>query len=124
MTGPSLSPDSVLRRSPVYRELQRLGAVFEALGDGAVAVTVGATAAAEAERARALGLCDLSVLPRAGYKGWAAIDWGRRQGLGIGERNNLAYPQADGALVARLADSEFLVLGPGGRAGATVARLA
>ena len=104
------APESFKRRSPVHRELSALGATFTELAGAAAAIDFG-DPDGEAQAAKALGLCDLSALPRSGVKGWRALDWLRRQGIAIGEAENLAYPQADGALVARLAASEALVLG-------------
>ena len=63
------------------------------------------------ERAGVLGLCDLSVLPRHGFKGWAALEWGRSCGAAIAAENNRAAAQEDGTTIARLADSEILLLG-------------
>ena len=64
----------------------------------------------EISQARWLGLADLTPLPRTGFKGREVIQWGRSQGLEIGQRNNQAYPQPNGTLVARLADFEIMIL--------------
>ena len=104
------APESFKRRSLVHRELSALGASFVEVAGAAAAIDFG-DPDGEAQVAKALGLCDLSALPRSGVKGWRALDWLHEQGIAIGEVENLAYPQADGALVARLAASEALVLG-------------
>jgi sarcosine oxidase subunit gamma len=105
----SAAPESFSRRSFVHRELSALGASFAEVAGAAVAMEFG-DPDGEAAAAKGLGLCDLSTLPRSGVKGWGALDWLRGQGMAIGADDNLAYPQGDGALVARLAASEALIL--------------
>jgi len=121
----SVDPAARPRRSPLYRELASAGARFADIDDTVVATGFGDDPVIEARGAHELGLCDLTLSPRAGYKGYAAIEWARGHGLVIGDENNRAYPQSDGCQVARLADSEILILGdvgarhdhrpPGGR---------
>lgn len=120
----SPAPTAFKRRSPLYRELVRRGAVFAEVEGCAAPLTCGATADVEAAAARRLALCDVSAAARAGYKGWAAIDWLREQGCEIGEACNRAYAQDDGTLIARLAEGEALLLAPPGRSGARFSRLA
>ena len=119
-----LAPTACKRRSFIYRELVRLGAAFAEVDGCAAPVTCGASAAEETAAARRLGLCDVSAAARAGYKGWRAIDWLRDQGCVIGAANNQAYAQDDGTLIARLADSELLILAPPHRQGGRIRRLA
>ena len=120
-----VDPTAYPRRSPLYHELAALGADFEELAGAACAVRCGADADAEAARARALGLCDLSVVPRRGFKGWAAIDWANKNGAAVGPENNRAFTQRDGTLAARLADGEILLLGDlSGRADVAAALMA
>ena len=106
-----LDPAMKIRRSPVYRKLLEAGACFVETDIGVVATRMFETATIEAERARNLGLCDLTLYPRAGYKGWAAIDWARELGIKIGEQNNRTYMQSDSTRVVRLSDNEFLIPG-------------
>ena len=108
---PGVDPTAYPRRSPLYRELAALGAEFEELAGAASAVRVGADTDAEVARTRGLGLCDLSSLPRGGFKGWAAIEWAQRNGAAVGPENNRAYAQEDGTRLARLGDGEILLLG-------------
>ncbi|MCW5623251.1 MAG: hypothetical protein KIT73_00855 [Burkholderiales bacterium] len=62
-----------------------------------------------AVRAAALGICDVSALPRTGFKGPGAANWLAAQGLSIpGVANSWCFTEG-GALVARLGRSEFLV---------------
>jgi len=107
----ALAPASLPRRSFIYRELIQLGARFEDVNGMAAAMDFGDP---EAERtaARKLAIADCTALPRTGYKGPRALDWLRGQGVAIADKDNMAYPQADGALAARLAPTEALILGP------------
>ena len=103
-------PASHTRRSFVYRELASGGARFRRLAGVAVAFDFGEP---EAER-RALGrlgLCDLSPLPRVGFKGPAALDWLRARRIAGLARDNCSDTQKAGALAARLAPTEALILG-------------
>ena len=109
--GDGINPAAVSRRSPVYRELASAGARFAALGGGAVAESFAAGAEAEARAARRLALADLSLLPCLGFRGREALDWLRRQGVDAGDRDNRAHRRPDGALAARLAPDEALILG-------------
>jgi len=107
----SIDPTSLTRRSFVYRELAALGADFAEINGAACALTCGAEVEAEADRAAALALCDLSPLPRGGFKGRAAIDWLRGQGVTVTDDDNRTARQDDGVLAARLGPGEVLLLG-------------
>lgn len=105
------------RRSFIYRELEAAGASFVADGDAEVAARYAEEG--ETQAIASLGFADLSPLPRTGFKGDGTVNWLTAQGLEIGEASNRAYSQADGALAARLAPGEVLVLdGLTGGAGA------
>ena len=106
----SLAPQDKLPRSPIYRQLVELGADFAEVAGAACAMGFGGDLEAEISRARDLAICDLSALPRAGFKGREAQRWPAAQGLAISPDNNMSMIQDDGALVARLADSEVLIL--------------
>jgi len=106
----AIAPASFLRRSFVYRTLVRLNAEFTPINGAAVAMTCGASAEAELAAGRELGLADLSPMPRTGFKGAGTVEWLTTQGLTIGADSNLAYPQTGGALAARLAPTEILLL--------------
>jgi sarcosine oxidase subunit gamma len=121
-TPPAIEPRACTRRSPVYRRLEALGVHFTEVAGAAVALSFGAEAA-ERDRAGRLGLCDLSPLPRTGFKGWASAAWLERQGLSIGPESNRAYSQADRTLVARLSPGEILVLSPVAGDASSVRRL-
>ena len=106
----SVAPESLARRSFLYRELAGLGARFEEINGCAAAVDFG-DPAGEAEAARRLALADLSALGRCGYKGPRALDWLHGHDVRIGESDNQAYRQDGGALAALLAPNEALLLG-------------
>src|SRR5512135_1151123 len=105
MAAEIIAPGTQLRRSPIYRVLQRRGAEFAAINDGAVALTCGGSEAEERSAGALLGLADLSVMPRIGFKGAGTIEWLGEQGLEIGPDSNMAYPQPAGGLALRLAPS-------------------
>ncbi len=103
------APTDFTRRSFVYRRLAAAGARFVPAGDQAVARDFG-DPAAEAARARALGLADLSPLGRTGYRGPAALSWLASRGVRGLAHNNRADAQPGGAIAARLAPTEALIL--------------
>ncbi|MGH8504009.1 MAG: sarcosine oxidase [Gammaproteobacteria bacterium] len=125
MAAHVVRPTDFLIRSFHYRALINEGARFHTLTDAAVAFDYGLEPDEEAVRARDLGLADLSPLPRTGFKGREAIQWLKAQGLTIGDENNRAWRQErpDGAVVARLADTEALILGDLAAIGGLCARL-
>lgn len=97
------------RRSFCYRRLDALDANYAELNRGAVAMDFG-DAQAEAEAAKTLGLADLSVLPRTGFKGEGTAEWLAAQGVKVPAESNRATRQDGGALAARLAPGELLIL--------------
>ncbi len=90
--------------------LQQAGAHFAPISDAAIAVDFGKPIEAEAAQARAMGMADLSVLPRTGFKGAGTAEWLTSQGLAIGPDSNRAYPQPGGELAARLAPTEIFLI--------------
>lgn len=106
----TIAPQDMLPRSPIYRLLAEHGATFAEIAHTACAMSYGDDPEAETARARDLAVCDLSPLPRTGFKGREAQSWPAAQGLTISPDNNQAVVQDDDALVARLADSEVLIL--------------
>ena len=121
----TVQPTDYSIRSFHYRTLAREGARFYALADAAVAFDYGRVGDTERVQAQRLGLADLSPLPRTGFKGREAINWLRSQGLTIGDENNRAWVegQSHDAVVARLADTEALILGDTGAKVGLCARL-
>ena len=119
-----MDPAALSRRSRLWRALAEAGAVFEEVRAMAAPLHFG-DPEGEAVRAASLGLCDISALARSGYKGWTALAWAAGiDGVAVPETNNTALVQADGAWLARLADSEVLVAGALDGGNATGARLA
>ena len=106
----SISPTAFSRRSFIYRALQEAGARFAPLNEAALAIDFGAPVETEVAQARRMGIADLSVLPRTGFKGIGTVDWLTSQGLVIGPDSNRAYPQAGGELAARLAPTEIFLI--------------
>lgn len=105
-----IHPDHFLIRSPHYRTLLAEGANFIEHRDFVLVDDYGKSAEEEAIQAKRLGLVDLTAFARTGFKGKQAIQWVKSQSINIGETNNQAYLQENGALVARLADTEVLIL--------------
>lgn len=116
------APGDFSRRSFVARKLSAAGALFEARDEAAVARDFG-DAAGERAAATNLGLADLSPLARTGFKGAGTVDWLEGQGVKVPAENNLAARQEGGALAARLAPAEVLILGAAGADEGLPARL-
>ena len=109
-TAATLQPIDCSRRSFVYRALLTAGARFGEENEAAVAMDFG-DAAAEETAARRLGLADLSPLSRTGFKGKGTAEWLTAQGVIVPPESNRAVVQGGGALAARLAPGEVLILG-------------
>ena len=62
----------------------------------------------DSQRMAALGIADVSCLWRCGLKGQHSMAWLEAQGIAVPAVNGWA-PLADGGLVARLGNSEFLL---------------
>ncbi len=104
------APVEFSRRGFLDRKLAEAGAIFDTLGGAAVALEYG-DRKAELEAARRLGLADLSVLPRTGFKGAGTPEWLAGQGVGLPKESNRVARQKGGELAARLAPNELLILG-------------
>ncbi|MFQ5775273.1 MAG: hypothetical protein ACE5GS_12205 [Kiloniellaceae bacterium] len=118
----NVQPTGFVRRSFVYRKLAESGANFAAVNGAAVAVDFG-DPQGEAVLAGRLGLADLSPLPRAGFKGTGTAEWLAEQGVVVPEASNRAVRQEGGALAARLAPAEVVILGDLSGAGGLPERL-
>ncbi len=101
----SMTPRQFNRRSFVHPRLVAAGATFSAPADAALATGMPG-------EPPPLGLADLSPVPRGGVKGRRALAWLAEQGWPVPAANNEARSSGDGYLVARLADTEALLLGP------------
>lgn len=106
-----VAPQGFHRRSFVYRELVEIESEFAELNGYACAITCGADSGEETAWARDLAIVDTCALRRSGYKGGRAIEWVRSEGAVVTDENNMTAPQSDGSRIARLADTEVLVLG-------------
>jgi sarcosine oxidase, subunit gamma len=105
------------RRSPVHDRLEAAGARFVERNRMPVASRLGD---ADEDRAKVLGLADVSHLAKTGFKGSNAAAWVRSQGFELPEPNAWADVEG-GGLLARLANSEFFL--EDGEHGSTAARL-
>jgi sarcosine oxidase subunit gamma len=123
MALPKVFAHNYKRRSPIYRETQKAGAWFDVVNGGAVPAHYSSDHAAEEALARRMGIADLSVLPRTGFKGAGTVDWLVSQGLAIGDDSNMAYRQEGGELAARLAPTEIFLLDGLTATGALIDRL-
>lgn len=95
-----------MRASPLAHALARLHPRLEVLQGMPVALHL------QGEQpgwAAAVGVCDLSFLPRVGLKGPGAAAWLAGRGIPVPAAPNRWEPLPEGGLVARLARSEFLV---------------
>lgn len=100
----------VPRSSFVRHSLARAGASFADVAGGSVAMRV-AGGGDSPERARRLGLCDLSPLPRRGFRGPRAVEWLREQGVSGPSEPNRAE-ESGGVLSVSLSWTERLLLNP------------
>ena len=103
-------PTEFSRRGFLDRKLAEAGAIFDTQTKAALALEFG-DREAELKAVRNLGLADLSVLPRTGFKGAGTLAWLAEQGLGLPKESNRATRQIGGGVVARLAPNEILILG-------------
>ncbi|NQV47306.1 MAG: sarcosine oxidase [Rhodospirillaceae bacterium] len=105
----TLAPDSQTRRSFIYRKLLEANASFAEVNGGAVAMSL---AGESPDRAASLGLCDISVFPRTGFKGADALAWMAGRGVTLEPRPNTTFQQPGGGLAAVLAPGEAVLLAP------------
>lgn len=105
----SIDADRVVRRSQLYRWHRRHNAVFTEQAD---AVFVGHYGSGDQETSTAerLGICDLSLLPREGIIGPESTAWLATNNYEVPPRPNTASTQANGDLMARLSEQEYLCL--------------
>jgi sarcosine oxidase subunit gamma len=122
MALPKVFAHTHLRRSPVYRETQKVGAFPEVINGGAVPMHYG-SAESDTVVATTMGIADLSVLPHTGFKGAGTVEWLQGQGLQIGPDSNMAYRQEGGELAARLAPSEIFLIDSLAATGALISKL-
>ncbi len=118
----ALQPTDRIRRSNLYRVSTALGAQWTDVNGFACPEHYG-DAACETSAATALGIADLTALPRAGYKGWDMAGWATGQGVDLPEPNE-ALIQGDGTLACRLSGGELLLVSGDNADSATIDKLA
>jgi sarcosine oxidase subunit gamma len=98
------APYVFLRRSPLQHVLLKEATGWRALPDAAIGEFN--------EPLPALGIADLSPLPRLGFKGRGTIEAMRKRGVEVESEPNRAFRQPDGGLCLVLAPSEIVLLSP------------
>jgi|TARA_B110000438_G_C15685441_1_gene594317 sarcosine oxidase subunit gamma len=108
----TLDPTSVKRRSPLKQRHITNHALFKEFGGNLLVGHYGNNESIQEEHSQAqiLAICDLSTLPRIGFKGPGAPSWLETQKLKIPTLPNTAECQHAGSLVAKLSDQEVLIL--------------
>ncbi len=96
-------------RSPLQRWHKSQNAVFDS-ANGAQFVSRYQAVELEANRAKNLGLADLTTFPRCGIKAGHDGQYLRTQGYNLPGGANLAALQSSGSLLLRLSDTEFWLL--------------
>ena len=105
----TLDPSKGIRRSQLYRRHINNSAVFKQMGAHFI-VSHYDNGNSEQIQARSMAICDLSTLPRTGFKGAGAPKWAESQGLKLPHSANMAAIHPNGCLVAKLSDQELLIL--------------
>ncbi|MCQ4345947.1 sarcosine oxidase [Pseudomonas stutzeri] len=113
----ALQAQQFTERSPLYR--RHAGATLGQLGDSVVVAHYGEHD--ESPQLQRCALIDLSNLARVGFRGAQAADYLSGRGYALPEAPNRALTQADGGHVARLSQTEYLLLGSLRDAGSRVA---
>ncbi|MFT5483175.1 MAG: sarcosine oxidase subunit gamma [Halieaceae bacterium] len=102
-------PSQFTARSPLYRWHEATGATFEAQRDAACVYGY-QDPEYEVDRAKKMGLVDLSTLNRVGFKGPDSLRWIQHRGLVIPDQPNQSCLQGNGSLITRLSHEELLIL--------------
>lgn len=107
-----LDPTTAPRRSQLNQRHVSSHALFKELGSNLVVSHYGNNDSIieEHSQAQTLAICDLSTLPRIGFKGAGAPSWVEAQKLNLPAMANTTVLQGSGSLVAKLSDQEILVL--------------
>ena len=113
----TLQAQQCTERSPLYRK--QAGASLGRLGDSVIVAHYGEHA--ESAQLARCALLDLTNLARVGFRGAQAAAYLAARGHALPEAPNRALTQADGSHVARLSQTEYLLLGSLGDAGARIA---
>lgn len=113
----SLQAQQCIERSPLYRK--QAGATLGRLGDSVIVAHYGEHG--ESAQLERCALIDLTNLARVGFRGAAAAEYLTARGYQLPEAPNRALTQSDGSHVARLSQTEYLLLGSLRDAGARIA---
>ncbi len=113
----ALQAQQFIERSPLYR--QHAGATLGRLGDSVIVAHYGEHD--ESPQLQRCALLDLTNLARVGFRGAAAAEYLLERGYQLPEAPNRALTQSDGSHVARLSQTEYLLLGSLRDAGARIA---
>ena len=107
-----LDPTTVPKRSQLNKRHIASHALFKEFGDTLLVSHYGDNESIKEEhkQSQTLSVCDLSMLPRTGFKGQGAPSWIEAQNLILPAQANTAVQQSSGSLVAKLSDQEILVL--------------
>jgi sarcosine oxidase subunit gamma len=113
----ALQAQQFIERSPLYR--QQADATLGQLGDSVIVAHYGEHD--ESPQLQRCALLDLTNLARVGFRGAAAAEYLINKGYELPEAPNRALTQVDGSHVARLSQTEYLLLGSLRDAGARIA---
>ncbi len=114
--------DTATKRSPLYRKFDLETTTFEKLNGYLVPMKPGDNND-ELESLRKLAICDMSWLPRTGFKGRDSASWLTAHGVRIPEEINSLEVNEFGCLVIRLGGTEFLIISGPGQMGELAVRL-
>lgn len=114
----TLQAQDFRERSPLYR--RHAGASLGRLGDSVIVAHYGEHA--ESALLQRCALIDLTNLARVGFRGAQAAEYLSGRGYALPDAPNRALTQNDGSHVARLSQTEYLLLGSLRDAGARAAR--
>ena len=105
-----MTQQTFLSRSFVYRKLDTLAAHSGEFNGYKTLASIKAPES-EMEQVKKLSLCDLSALPRTGFKGKGTIEWLAIHKMSVPEKPNLAINNSEGCLIIRLGLTEIMLLG-------------
>jgi len=112
----TLQAQDFSERSPLYPK--HAGARLGRLGDSAIVARYGEQD--EGAQLQRCALIDLTNLARVGFRGAQAAEYLSSKGYRLPEAPNRALTQSDGSHVARLSQTEYLLLGSLRDAGARI----
>ncbi|MFK8019335.1 MAG: sarcosine oxidase [Pseudomonadales bacterium] len=109
MTNNASTSPSCKRRSPLLSNHKRLQASFTEVFGSACVAHYGQPAN-EVDQAKSLGLCDLTIFPRIGFKGKESTDWLQQFDLNLPSKPNQSIASGNGSFIARLSKEEYCVM--------------